>query len=52
MGLSLLPANAETVSLTEATLDQFGEGFGDICENLVWPAVLRKLDRMNSDYRI
>jgi ribulose-5-phosphate 4-epimerase/fuculose-1-phosphate aldolase len=52
MGLTLLQAGAESIKRTEATLDNFGDSFGDICENLVWPAVLRKLERNGSEYRI
>jgi len=52
MGLTLQQADADTVVHTEATLESFGTDFDYICEGLVWPAVLRKLERINSDYRI
>ncbi|RYE66924.1 MAG: class II aldolase, partial [Oxalobacteraceae bacterium] len=52
MGLTLLQAGAEVVKRTEATLDNFGDSFSDICEGLVWPAVLRKLERIGCEYRI
>ena len=52
MGLTLQHANAETVALTEGSLDRYGDGFGEICDTLVWPALLRKLERVNPGYRV
>jgi ribulose-5-phosphate 4-epimerase/fuculose-1-phosphate aldolase len=50
MGLTLRRADSETQRLTEDALPSFGDSFGVICKTLIWPAVLRKLDRVNPGY--
>jgi ribulose-5-phosphate 4-epimerase/fuculose-1-phosphate aldolase len=52
MGLTLQQADPAVEHLTGGTLDGYGDGFGELCEKLVWPAVLRKLERENPGYRI